>query len=162
MTKMVNSLTAKMELGAPMISMYLLGQPDHYTSHRFNNFFWEAFVREVEKDWSLDDAEVGSSKVLLVKIQDRLRVLPVTYDYIFRGSELEELCLYDWIARCKHEKVKNTMIEKIFGDATFFYMDNSGDDCAGESRDVKKSTSKRRTNLYPFLKDHPLSSTHAT
>jgi hypothetical protein len=38
MTKVVNSLTAKMELGVPMIAMYLLGNPDHYTSHRFAPF----------------------------------------------------------------------------------------------------------------------------
>ena len=32
-TKMVNALTAKLEIGSPMASMYLLGNPDHYTSH---------------------------------------------------------------------------------------------------------------------------------
>ncbi|KAF8958460.1 hypothetical protein BDZ97DRAFT_1668514 [Flammula alnicola] len=31
MTKVVNLLTAKMEMGAPMICMYLLDNPDHYT-----------------------------------------------------------------------------------------------------------------------------------
>jgi len=30
MTKMVNTLTAKMEIGSPMASLYLLGNPDHY------------------------------------------------------------------------------------------------------------------------------------
>ena len=29
-TKMVNALTAKLEIGSPMASMYLLGNPDHY------------------------------------------------------------------------------------------------------------------------------------
>jgi hypothetical protein len=33
--KIVNSLNAKMEIGSPMASMYLLGNPDHYTSHQF-------------------------------------------------------------------------------------------------------------------------------
>ena len=28
--QIVNSLTAKMEIGAPMASLYLLGNPDHY------------------------------------------------------------------------------------------------------------------------------------
>lgn len=33
MRKMVNSMSAKMEIGSPMASMYLLGNPDHYASH---------------------------------------------------------------------------------------------------------------------------------
>ena len=31
-TQVVNSLTAKMEIGGPMASLYILGNPDHYTS----------------------------------------------------------------------------------------------------------------------------------
>ena len=38
-TKLVNALTAKLEIGSPMASMYLLGNPDHYTSHTFINFY---------------------------------------------------------------------------------------------------------------------------
>ena len=34
-TAIVNSMTTKMEIGSPMASAYLLGQPDHYTSHKF-------------------------------------------------------------------------------------------------------------------------------
>ena len=32
MCQIVNSLTAKMEIGGPLASMYLLGNPDHYTN----------------------------------------------------------------------------------------------------------------------------------
>ena len=45
-TKLVNALTAKLEIGSPMASMYLLGNPDHYTSHTFINFYWRSFVRD--------------------------------------------------------------------------------------------------------------------
>src|SRR5436853_5886438 len=31
-TQTINCLTAKMEIGGPMASLYLLGNPDHYTS----------------------------------------------------------------------------------------------------------------------------------
>jgi hypothetical protein len=31
--KMVNALSSKMEIGSPMACLYLLGNPDHYTSH---------------------------------------------------------------------------------------------------------------------------------
>jgi hypothetical protein len=44
LTKIVNSLTTKMQIGSPMASAYLLGQPDHYTSHKFKPFFWKNYV----------------------------------------------------------------------------------------------------------------------
>jgi len=39
MTKIVKMISAKMEMGVPMISMYLLGNPDHYTDHKFIPLF---------------------------------------------------------------------------------------------------------------------------
>jgi hypothetical protein len=35
-----------MEIGSPMASMYLLQNPDHYTSHIFIPFWWKLFVNE--------------------------------------------------------------------------------------------------------------------
>ena len=40
MTKVANLLSAKTKMGAPMISMYLLGNPDHYTGHTFVPIYW--------------------------------------------------------------------------------------------------------------------------
>jgi uncharacterized protein DUF6570/helitron helicase-like protein/PIF1-like helicase len=51
MTKIVNSLSAKLEIGSPMASMYLLGNPDHYTNFNFIPFYWQSFVREARKPW---------------------------------------------------------------------------------------------------------------
>ena len=31
----------RLEIGSPMASMYLLGNPDHYISHEFVNFIGE-------------------------------------------------------------------------------------------------------------------------
>ena len=45
-TKLVNALTAKLEIGSPFACLYLLGNSDHYTSHTFINFYWKSFVRE--------------------------------------------------------------------------------------------------------------------
>ena len=38
MMKVVNLLSAKMDMGAPMICMYLSDNPDHYTDHIFVPF----------------------------------------------------------------------------------------------------------------------------
>ena len=51
MTKIVNSLSAKMEMGSPMISMYILGNPDHYKSHEFRVFYWVSFVNAARSPW---------------------------------------------------------------------------------------------------------------
>jgi len=45
--QMVNSLTSKMEIGGPMACLYLLGNPDHYTSHKFTVVYWKNYVGEV-------------------------------------------------------------------------------------------------------------------
>ena len=51
MTKIVNSLSAKLEIGSPMASMYLLGNPDHYTNFNFIPVYWQSFIREARKPW---------------------------------------------------------------------------------------------------------------
>ncbi len=48
MTKVANLLSAKAKMGAPMIAMYLLGNPDHYTSHTFVPFYWQSYVQDAQ------------------------------------------------------------------------------------------------------------------
>ena len=50
--QIVNSLTSKMEIGGPMASLYVLGNPDHYTSHQFVPFYWRSYVNETFHTWS--------------------------------------------------------------------------------------------------------------
>ncbi|KAF8224644.1 hypothetical protein L208DRAFT_1310115 [Tricholoma matsutake] len=49
--KIVNLLSAKMEMSAVMISMYLLGNTDHYTNCSSVFFYWQSYVNEVCKFW---------------------------------------------------------------------------------------------------------------
>jgi hypothetical protein len=65
MTKIVNLLSAKAEMGSPMICMYLLGNPDHYTSHIYTPFYWQSFVTEARQDFDINENEV--QKVTLIK-----------------------------------------------------------------------------------------------
>ncbi|KAI0083211.1 hypothetical protein BDY19DRAFT_900609, partial [Irpex rosettiformis] len=83
-TKIVNALTAKSEIGSPMASMYLLNHPDHYTSHVFQRFYWKPYVNEVRF--------VGISPVL---------------DYVYRPRKYENICLYDWIRTFNKSKFNN-------------------------------------------------------
>jgi hypothetical protein len=49
MTKLVNNMSAKMEIGAPMAAIYLLQHHDHYTNHKFAPFYWKSYVVEARK-----------------------------------------------------------------------------------------------------------------
>jgi len=55
----VNSMTTKMEIGSPMASAYLLGQPDHYTSHKFRVFYWHSYISEIRQQCNESDELTG-------------------------------------------------------------------------------------------------------
>ncbi|RXW14796.1 hypothetical protein EST38_g11058 [Candolleomyces aberdarensis] len=40
-----------MEIGAPMAALFLLQNPDYYTSHEFQPFYWKNFVNFVDRQW---------------------------------------------------------------------------------------------------------------
>ena len=106
MTKIVNGLSAKMEIGGPLATSYLLGLPDHYTSHWFASFYWQPFVHEVRSFWDSSVVSNVKPKVTIVKVRDRVIGLSPIYDYIYRPRELENVSLYDWISCCSRERNK--------------------------------------------------------
>ncbi|KAF8218834.1 hypothetical protein L208DRAFT_1346715 [Tricholoma matsutake] len=105
MAKVVNLLSARMEMGAVMISMYLLGHPDHYTNCRFVPFYWQNYVTEAHKFWHPDESIEYKVKVALVKLKGKIIGLSPVFDYMYSAPELEHLNLYDWIKRCTREKI---------------------------------------------------------
>jgi hypothetical protein len=52
--KIVNALTAKMEIGSPLACLYMLDNPDHYTSHEFATCWWRNYVSEIMREGSND------------------------------------------------------------------------------------------------------------
>ena len=105
MTKVVNLLSAKIEMGAPMICMYLLGNPDHYTNYSFVPFYWQSFVTEARKDFETSDIQ-DIHKIALIKKRGRILGLSPVYDYIYHSPCLEKNCLYDWIQCYERKKIK--------------------------------------------------------
>jgi len=101
MTKIVNIISAKMEMEAPMILIYL-GNPDHYTDHKFIPFYWQSFIAEAEQAFRGDLAPI---KVTLVRQKGCIvGVFPV-FNYIYRPLELEHMSLYEWVHRCSCVKL---------------------------------------------------------
>ncbi|KAJ7705925.1 hypothetical protein B0H16DRAFT_1273381, partial [Mycena metata] len=91
-----------MEIGSPMASMYLLGDPDHYTSHTFVPFAWRSYAFFVRKFWHVedvadDDAGVLDEKVELTTANGKVIAGSAVDDYRFRPHVFEHVNLYEWI-----------------------------------------------------------------
>ncbi|KAF8225975.1 hypothetical protein L208DRAFT_1184780, partial [Tricholoma matsutake] len=103
MTKVVNSLSTKMEMGSPMICMYLLGNLDHYKSHDFRVFYWKSFVAVARSAW-VEKTLKPSKPVLDSESKNHVYGLSPVQDYMYCSKDLENMCLYDWIAQCGRKK----------------------------------------------------------
>ncbi|KAF6745669.1 hypothetical protein DFP72DRAFT_824222, partial [Ephemerocybe angulata] len=139
LTKLVNALSSKMEIGAPMAALYLLRNPDHYTSHEFVPFYWKNYTNYVHAQWKalLDLTEPGEDEPIMglgknikkegsediALNEDEPHDMPADFaqdtghqetvrmsrsngqflaksntdDYRLRPSQLEHICLYDFI-----------------------------------------------------------------
>ena len=164
MTKIVNMISAKMEMGAPMISMYLLGNPDHYTDHKFIPFFWQSFVTEAERAFRDDLAPM---KVTLVRQKGSIVGVSPVFDYVYRPLELEHMSLYEWVHRCsrvKLPKVEQTKGTKKDDDNTnpdvSIDLDISFDSVSGGPSDSQAPNARHSRSIHGFLPDHPLHATH--
>lgn len=119
-TKVVNTLTGKSEIGGPMACMYLLKHPDHYTNYKFRKFYWSSFVKEVERKWfkdndltKLSDATVDNSSVLLWEKNDQYFGVSAVEDYMHRPIQCSHMPLYDWARLACKEKIPKKLAEKL-------------------------------------------------
>ncbi|KAF8211043.1 hypothetical protein K438DRAFT_1447843, partial [Mycena galopus ATCC 62051] len=102
MRQMINSMATKMEIGSPMASMYVLGNPDHYKSHEYVNFSWRPYAIFVKRFWEVLDGNPVSDDLddflTLKKQTDGTFVASSTVDdYRFRPVTYNGLNLYEWI-----------------------------------------------------------------
>ncbi|KAI0087678.1 hypothetical protein BDY19DRAFT_866070, partial [Irpex rosettiformis] len=143
LVRIVNGLTAKTEIGAPMACALLLGQPDHYTDREFKVLFWTSYARIVADVWKENSS---STEHMDESDSDRVIVNPAVggfvphkraNDYIYRPLELSDWCLIDFLSFTDVARLKPT--------------------------DVHKSTRgghTRHKSMLRFLPDHPNYSTH--
>jgi hypothetical protein len=169
MTKMVNTMSTKLEMGSPMICLYLLGNPDHYTSHQFVPFYWQSFVREVEKAWDDDLIGERTQKVAIMKHGGRIIGISNVDDYVCQPVNLEDMSLYDWISNYKCVKFPSKAAKELVtsdpsnhnddveeAEEADHSQDAAGDQNANDSSDHGTSNS----SLLQFTKFHPLAATH--
>ncbi|KAF8237353.1 hypothetical protein L208DRAFT_1203446, partial [Tricholoma matsutake] len=108
MMKIVNLLSAKMEMGSPMICMYLLGNPDHYTNYQFVLFYWHSFQADScskpSDSGTIDCDNQQSKKIVIFKRNNHVIGLSPVHNYVFQPHEYSSMCLYDWISLHQQEK----------------------------------------------------------
>ena len=144
MTKITNQLSTKMELGGPMICSYLLGFPNHYTSHKFIPLYWQSFVNETRSAW-LDSDEVSTTdpqrneKLILLKKNNRVVGFSPVHDYIFQPKVLENMSLYDFFQHCKRD-----------GHTKTYTLDKA----------KKQWDTLEPVGFFPFQEGQPLYNTH--
>jgi len=175
MTKIVNSLSVKMEIGALMACMYLLQNPDHYTNYKFVTFYWQSYVQNVQNAWNPKPVTDFPEKVTLMKQHGRIIGLFQVYDYIYRLTELEDSNLYEWIGRCtqqkRNKKLQNSHLNQQDLDDDDQASDNeesytkSGPDSHNDSlpsdSNLHIGSSTTDVGTFSFLDCHPLFQTHA-
>jgi len=115
-TQMMNSLIAKSEMGSLMASMYLLGNPDHYTSHKFIPFFWRNFINYILNPSNAnvlgeEENKQNAEKVVITKnLKGKYVGYKAVLDYVHRPTVYNNLPLYTWIQTCEKcpiPKIKN-------------------------------------------------------
>ncbi|KAJ7448098.1 hypothetical protein FB451DRAFT_1053975, partial [Mycena latifolia] len=116
--KMVNSMSAKMEIGSPMASMYLLGYPDYYASHKYVPFAWRPYVQFVRNFWippsiddDLEDGRDEEEKVPIARLDGKFVASSGVDDYRYRPVVYTNVTLYEWI-QCSKKK-KRTLKERL-------------------------------------------------
>ncbi|KZP03129.1 hypothetical protein FIBSPDRAFT_665770, partial [Athelia psychrophila] len=93
-----------MEMGWPMAAMYLLGNPDHYTSHDFVCCYWKNYTRWVTAQWEPNtkvadngDDELDPDRVLMRKCGNCYIAYSVVDDYRCRPVEYADVPLHTWV-----------------------------------------------------------------
>ena len=170
LTKLCNSLISKLEIGAPMASMYLLGNPDHYTSHSFVNIYWRSFVNECIRSTTNDERIKKLVPDLTVTITKDMRASSPVYDYMYRPLKFSEMSLYDWVQQFQkvkggthHSETANHRREEDYEECE--YEDNNhevpisrGKRKRDDSSDMDMQPTKYDSDM--FLEGHPQRQTH--
>jgi hypothetical protein len=181
--KIVNSLSSKMEIGSPMASMYLLGNPDHYTSHKFVPFWWKSYVNDVKRYWdsttskvrmdlnnveNFDDFDelMEADNIILARHEGTYVGCSNVDDYKYRPRLYSDLSLYEWIQTAIQRKRTKAELEKLRGKRVFLEpKDGDGDVIMTDDTSIhyalpEDNKTPSRGTYIPFLADHPLAATH--
>ncbi|KAF8902343.1 hypothetical protein CPB84DRAFT_1678829, partial [Gymnopilus junonius] len=157
--------------------MYLLGNPDHYTSHSFVPFYWLNYVSYVRQNTGDVVEDRAKNKVCIVKKCNGFVGISAVYNYVYRSEELENLTLYEWM-RCyvreaipkpKKHKGRKSETEEDVVDVSFqslqsvltdLDVDNSDTSVLIDNISPDGENSSLPDGRFQFLEEHPLRASH--
>lgn len=173
LTRLCNSLISKLEIGAPMACMYLLGNPDHYTSHSFVNLYWRSFVNEVLRTASTDKEIVDNVPENYVVIAKGMRASSPVYDYVFRPLKYSHMSLYEWVQQFQRVKGGTQSVDRMTCRSTEYEeeqdyeheYDHHINQQQEESAHKRKRNDQTGQNVFAdysemFMEGHPQRETH--
>ncbi|KAL6304102.1 hypothetical protein BKA93DRAFT_733840, partial [Sparassis latifolia] len=151
MTKIVNSLTAKSEIGPMHFRGTLKWTNGMFIfTAAFKVCYWRSYVKEVEKAWQTSEPEGNEQrvpdKVILGQSNGKYIGISPVVDYMHRPPELESISLYDWIQHADKKKMSKQ----------YKYDGKAPEDCETLDNDSDKGS----YTWYQFSKDHPQYETH--
>ncbi|KAH7903741.1 hypothetical protein BJ138DRAFT_1138679 [Hygrophoropsis aurantiaca] len=138
-------MTQIMEIGGPMASLYLLGNPDHYTSHNFKPIYWKSYVHEARHFWENDEeGTVHEDNLVLRRIKGSVVGTSPVFDYVFRPLEFENMCLYDWVRLSDKSRIPKPKESKS----------------STKQKDKSKHKNPKYSDYHRFTLGHPLYDSH--
>ncbi|KAJ3479965.1 hypothetical protein NLI96_g8691 [Meripilus lineatus] len=101
LTRIVNAISSRQEIGSPMIAHYLQGFPDHYTNEKFKVVYWKTYDNFVSRIWDPSNessslSEADERVTIEVRAESVISGSRLN-DYIYRPKELDEWSLYDFL-----------------------------------------------------------------
>ncbi|KAJ7163730.1 hypothetical protein C8R46DRAFT_875283, partial [Mycena filopes] len=151
MRQMINSMSTKLEIGSPMASMYVLGNPDHYSSHKFVNFWWRTYVTFIKRHWAEleenpmdnDDENPHEERITIKNQNGTFVALSPVDDYRYRPIAYESVNLYEWI-QCSDKKSRNKKEREQYFEHLNFKKDlqTSGSDDGADGSDASDDESE--------------------
>ncbi|CAF1653105.1 unnamed protein product, partial [Adineta ricciae] len=113
-----NTLASQQELSGVQVASYLMGWPDHYTTHDFVNLFLigienylqstllEARIKEQRQATNTADADTDENwfeveEQFLIQPTDtanKYAYVNTRVDYQYRSAALDNMCLYDYVS----------------------------------------------------------------
>ncbi|KAH9855421.1 hypothetical protein C2E23DRAFT_866600 [Lenzites betulinus] len=160
-TKTVNILSARREMGGPAACSYLLGHPQRYTNRVFKVFFWSSYVKRamatVRSSVSMDVAsDESAERIVLAMNSDKVVGLSKVNDYVHRPIEFNDMCLYEYM-RTTDVVRKATPTEEREPDSECENTDPPHNRMRVDTGPTKPAACN---NTYAFLNGHPSQNSH--
>ncbi|KAH8101941.1 hypothetical protein BXZ70DRAFT_869315, partial [Cristinia sonorae] len=128
-TRIVNTITAKQQVGGPMVMHEMSGRPDHYTSHEFRNIHWYSYVRKIALDTNTTisrkecNRDQEDESVTIQTTDSNIVPFSRIDDYIHRPDQFNRFSLYQYVTRTWSQRLTTSQAKHCdvqFGGGSYY------------------------------------------